>query len=164
MDVRADSKTRSLVDPLLLALAVASLATAGIHFAVIPEHFEEYVPYGVFFSIVAWLQGLWALGVLIRPTRSILLAAIVGNIALIAMWGVSRSTGLPMGPEPWTPESLGGVDVLCAALEAGIVVGCLQRLRREKAMNGTEARSVAAVGAFAVVMIVLTTAAFELSM
>jgi len=40
------------------ALAATSLAAAGIHFAVMAEHFQEYAPFGVFFSVVAWLQAL----------------------------------------------------------------------------------------------------------
>ncbi len=38
------------------SLAVVSLATAVIHFAVSGEHFQEYWLFGVFMLVVAWGQ------------------------------------------------------------------------------------------------------------
>jgi hypothetical protein len=37
-------------------LAILSVATAVIHFAVAGEHFQEYWLFGVFMLTVAWLQ------------------------------------------------------------------------------------------------------------
>ena len=37
-----------------VALATLSMAAAAIHFAVMGEHFAEYLAFGVFFSVVAW--------------------------------------------------------------------------------------------------------------
>ena len=33
--------------------------------------------------------------------------------------------GVPVGPEPWTPEAVGFLDLACAAYELASVVGCL---------------------------------------
>ncbi|GBC87620.1 hypothetical protein HRbin12_01635 [bacterium HR12] len=105
-------------------LAAASLAAAGIHFAVMGEHFQEYAPFGVFFSVVAWLQALWAVGLVLGPTRWLLAAGLVGNLGVVAVWIVSRTAGLPLGPEPGVAEAASFVDVLSTVLEAVIAVGC----------------------------------------
>lgn len=41
-------------------LAILSVATAVIHFAVAGEHFQEYWLFGVFMLVTAWLQLTWA--------------------------------------------------------------------------------------------------------
>ena len=143
------------------ALAVTSLAAAGIHFAVIGEHFDEYFAFGLFFSVVAWLQALWALGVVVAPTRPLLRAGLVGNAVVVGVWVISRTTGLPIGPEPGTPEPAAFLDVLSTVFEAGIVAGTvalLVRPRSPREDRGGRTGSLA-VGAFAVALVLLTTAA-----
>ena len=51
-------------------LAIVSVATAVIHFAVAGQHFQEYWLYGVFMLVVAWCQLLWAIvTAMARPAR-----------------------------------------------------------------------------------------------
>jgi multisubunit Na+/H+ antiporter MnhG subunit len=107
-----------------LALAATSLAAAGIHFAVMPEHFDEYVTFGVFFSVVAWLQALWAGAVALQPRRWLLVAGLVGNLVVVVVWAVSRTAGLPLGPESGEAEAASFIDVLSTVLEVVIVAGC----------------------------------------
>ena len=38
------------------------------------------------------------------------------------MWAISRTVGVPFGPEPWTPESIGVVGLLSQADELVAVV------------------------------------------
>jgi hypothetical protein len=104
-------------------LAAASLGAAGIHFAVIVPHFNEYRPYGVFFLAVAWFQALWGVLVVTSGDRRLLLAALVVNAAVIVLWVWSRTAGLPLGPHPGVPEAIGAADVISTALEAVIVAG-----------------------------------------
>jgi hypothetical protein len=49
-------------------LAALSAGAAAIHFAVVFEHFNAYVLYGVFFLIIAWAQMIWAAVELWRPS------------------------------------------------------------------------------------------------
>jgi hypothetical protein len=100
------------------SLAALSMAAAAIHFAVMGEHFAEYVAFGVFFSVVAWLQASWAVGVIVLPSRRLL------------VWLTSRTAGLPIGPEAGAPEPASFVDVLSTILEAAIVVGTAALLLR----------------------------------
>lgn len=112
------------------SLAALSMATAAIHFAVMGEHFAEYLAFGVFFSVVAWLQALWAVGVVALPSRRLLLVGLVGNALVILVWLSSRTTGLPIGPEAGAAEPAAFVDVLSTVLEVAIVAGTAVLLLR----------------------------------
>jgi hypothetical protein len=107
-----------------VALAVSSLGAAGIHFGVMGEHFQESIAFGLFFAVVAWGQALWAVGILVASSRALLLAGFVGNAAVVAIWVISRTVGLPLGPEPWTAEGVGVADLTSTILEIAIVAGC----------------------------------------
>jgi hypothetical protein len=143
------------------ALAVTSVATAGIHFAVMGEHFREYVAFGVFFSLVAWFQALWALGIVVSPTRPVLAAGLVVNATVVVIWIVSRTAGLPIGPEPGTAEPAAFLDVLSTILEIGIVVGAAALLVRSRSAGspGGTRNGLLAVGGLALVLVLLTTLA-----
>jgi FtsP/CotA-like multicopper oxidase with cupredoxin domain len=98
--------------------AAAFTASAGaIHLAVVPDHFEEYVPFGLFFLAVGLAQMAAAAAILYRPCRRLLLALAAANAGLLALWLVSRTSGLPIGPDPGIPEPIGFADAACASLE-----------------------------------------------
>ena len=125
------------------SLAALSMAAAGIHFAVMGEHFAEYVAFGVFFSVVAWSQALWAVGVIVLPSRRLLLVGLVGNAVVILVWLISRTIGLPIGPEPGAPEPAAFIDVLSTILEVAIVAGTAMlvlRGRQTPSMRGLPVR------------------------
>ena len=52
------------------------------------------------------------------------------NAAVIGLWLLTRTTGLPVGPEPWEAEAVGTADLLCSALEAVLVVLLVLMVRR----------------------------------
>ena len=104
--------------------AALSLLAAAIHLWVAPEHFEEWWGYGAFFVVLAVAQGLYALGLLRWPTRSILLLGAAGNLAVAILWLVTRTTGVPLlGPHAGEVEGVGVLDLACTLGEVGIVVG-----------------------------------------
>jgi len=107
------------------ALAILSFGAAAIHFAVSPEHFAEWVPYGLAFALLAWFQLLWSAAYLAGPTGRQARVAIIVNTAVVAVWAWSRTVGLPIGPEPGAAEAIGFADVLASALEAALVIGLL---------------------------------------
>jgi hypothetical protein len=112
------------------SLAALSMAAAAIHFAVMGEHFAEYAAFGVFFSVVAWAQAVWAVGVIVLPSRRLLIVGLLGNALVILVWLSSRTTGLPIGPEAGAPETAAFVDVLSTILEVAIVAGTAMLLLR----------------------------------
>jgi hypothetical protein len=113
------------------ALALMSLSAAAIHFAVTGDHAQEHVAFGLFFLGIAWAQALWAGAIVIGPRRWLFAAGIAGNAAIVVVWAASRAVGVPIGPEPWTPEAVGVADLVSTILELGIVVGCAARLARD---------------------------------
>jgi hypothetical protein len=102
--------------------ALLSLVAAAIHAWVVPEHLHEYWLFGAFFIVVAAGQAIWAGSVARWPNRDTYLLGALGSAALIGLWAVSRTVGLPLGPEPWEPESAAALDVTCVVLEAGIII------------------------------------------
>ena len=105
-----------------LTLAGLSVVAAGIHAWVVPEHYEEDVLFGVFFAAVAAAQAGWAAAVISRPTRLLHGAGIALSAGLLALWALSRTAGVPIGPEPWEAEPAGLLDVAAGAAELAIVV------------------------------------------
>jgi hypothetical protein len=104
--------------------AALSLLVAAIHLWVVPEHFEEWWGYGVFFVVLAFAQGLYALGLLRWPTRSVLLLGVAGNLAVAILWLVTRTTGVPLlGPHAGEVEDIGVLDLACTLGEVWIVAG-----------------------------------------
>ena len=95
--------------------ALASFGAAIVHFAVVPTHWQEWVPAGLFFLSIALCQLIWARLVLARMTTSVLAAGIMLNVGAIALWALSRTAGAPFGPHAGEPELVKGAD-LCALL------------------------------------------------
>jgi hypothetical protein len=99
------------------------------------------------------LQIAWALQAMESDPLPVprLYAAV--NAAVIGLWFVSRTTGLPVGPEPWEAEAVGTADLLCSALEAVVVVLLALTLRRPQVQKSAALtklqRRMVAIGAVA---------------
>ena len=126
---RIEAKGRG---PTLYVAAALSLLAALVHLWVTPEHFEEWWGYGAFFVAAAAAQLLYAPLVLIWPARTILLGGIAGNLAIVALYLLTRTVGIPLfGPEAGEVEGLGLVDVCATASEVGIAFSLGAVLLRE---------------------------------
>ncbi len=108
----------------LSCLAIVSLVTAVIHFAVAGEHFQEYWVFGVFMLVTAWLQLTWTVAAVTRPSRLLLWTGIVLNSGIIGVYIVTRTVGDVIGPTPHDVEPFGFGDGLCTVFEALVVLGC----------------------------------------
>ena len=108
---------------------VSSAAAAGVHAAVGPTHFREQVLFGLFFAGSALAQIVWSLAVATRPTRALLVAAVIGNSAILLLWSITRTVGLP-GLLPG-PEAVGPWDLCCAVWELGVVLFAARALHVE---------------------------------
>jgi hypothetical protein len=100
-------------------LAALLVGVASIHVAMAPSHLGESVVEGAGFLVAAWVQLALAVAVLLRTPSRRLLAAVAGSsVALIAVWLVSRTAGLPFGAHAGHAESVSIVDGICVGLEA----------------------------------------------
>jgi hypothetical protein len=115
-------------EPVVL-LAALAWGTAFIHVLAAAHHYREWVLYGVFFTLLAPAQAIWGGLVFQRPgDRRLLLVGGIVNLLVALVWALSRTTGIPAGPTPWQPESVGWHDVIATLNElamAGIVAGLL---------------------------------------
>ena len=112
----------SAVAPVQWLVGALLLGSAAIHLALAPSHLSESTVEGVGFIVAAWLQLACALWVVLRPARSSLLTTAVLSAALVAIWAVSRTAGLPLGAHSGHAETVGFVDGVAVALEVVTVL------------------------------------------
>lgn len=121
--VTTPSGPTALLSRLPWLAAALSLAAAGIHFAVAPEHFDEYWLFGWFFIVVAWLQAIWALALVgFASRRLVLIGGISLNVAVVGLWLWTRTIGVPVGPDSGATEAFGWADIAASGLEVGTAV------------------------------------------
>ncbi len=84
---------------------------------------------------VATLQLAWGAAILSGESRTLYSAAAVGNALVLSIWAVSRTFGVPFGPDPWTPEGIGLLDGVATVYEAVIVAGSLFSLGEDSAIR-----------------------------
>ena len=118
---KADEKTDSRLAARLAALA--SLGAAVIHFAVVPTHWQEWMPSGLFFVSIALFQLIWARAVLARPATAVIAVGIMGNVGAVALWALSRTAGAPFGPNAGEPELVQAADLCALLLQIYVVMG-----------------------------------------
>jgi hypothetical protein len=118
--------------PILYAAAALSLVAALIHLLVMPEHFEEWWGYGAFFLGAAVAQALYVPILLRWPNGAVLLGGIAGNLAIVALYLLTRTVGIPLfGPEAGEVEGVGFADVCATTSELGVGVALGAVLLRE---------------------------------
>jgi hypothetical protein len=110
--------------PIAYGLAALSLAAAAIHAAFILDHLEEALIFGGFFIACTVLQLAQAYLFATTTARWVYSFGLLTNLAIMLVWLVSRTTGVPFGPMPGVPEAVGVPDMLCGVLEGAIVVRC----------------------------------------
>jgi hypothetical protein len=102
--------------------AVTTLSAGAIHLAQVGVHIEEGWVFAGFFLVVGSIQVI-AAGLLLRPWPAPWFwFGIVGSATVIAIWAMSRTVGLPFGPEPGEAEALGTADSASSLTEAITVV------------------------------------------
>lgn len=118
---------------------VAALAHAGE-----PSH-------AVFLACLGAVQVGWGIALRRSPSRRLLAAGLVMCLAVLALWVVSRTSGIPVGPRPWTPEPVGALDAIASADEAVLALLAAASLR-----GGSTAPSIRWLRPLGVCLIVLS--------
>jgi len=140
------------------AAALASLGAAAVHFAVVGEHFGEWWLYGSFFAVVAWLQAAWALFAVRGVSGALAWTGAIGNGAVMLIWSLSRTVGVPAGPNAGEVEGIALADVVATSLEVFIVAACLLSLRTGGARRLSPRAFWAALTLVALIVIAVTVA------
>lgn len=103
--------------------AVFSAAAGAIHLALAGDHFDEEARHGAFFLAVGAFQVGWAVAVLVRPTRRVVLLGLL-NLVVVGVWVVSRTVGIDN-----VDEGVALPDALATGLELAIVALVVGRPR-----------------------------------
>ena len=113
-----------------MLLVCLSAAAGLIHAKALFDHAPHYWLFAVFFGVLTYAQVLWALLVYRRPDdRRWLMPAAVGSLAVVGLWLVSRTVGLPIGPWAGRPEPLAITDMTATVIElllAALIVAMLR--------------------------------------
>jgi len=117
--------TRSLTSLLVVVAATVSAAAGLVHFAAVPEHWATYRIAAVFFIGLGAFQIVWASLVLGRPSRALAVVGAAASLGTIAIWAVSRTSGLPFGPFAGIAERSGRADVVSTLLEEALVLALI---------------------------------------
>jgi hypothetical protein len=117
------SSRREGVGWIVIVVALSSFSCSAIHGSVSGDHFREWALFGVFFVVASTLQAAWAVAVLVRPRRLLFVLGAAGNLSVVVLWTVTRTVGLPVGPEVWRPEAVSPLDAVATGLELAIVLG-----------------------------------------
>jgi hypothetical protein len=104
----------------LWLVAVLSLSAGLLHASVIGAH-DGQGRLPLMFAAAAVLQAVWALLVIGRPRRDVLIVGGAMNAAFLGFYVLTRITGLPVDGLR-TAESVGTKDLVTAVIELAIVV------------------------------------------
>lgn len=122
--------------------AALSFSASIIHAVATLPHFEVALIYGAFFVAMTLSQSAWSAWVLRgATTRAIWWIGATLNITIVLVWLLSRTVGIPIGPEPWTPERVGLVDVVAGIFELGTAALAMVLIRRRALPNRMTTRA-----------------------
>lgn len=119
--------------PMARATALRWTAGAGlfgaalVHAMAVPVHYEHWRAAGFFFALLAVAEANLAALLAVSTRRSVAGAAVALNAGTMALWAVSRTVGLPFGPEAGHAEITGTADLMATGFEAvsGLAAGLL---------------------------------------
>ena len=108
----------------LLAALLSGAAGVG-HGLVVAPHFAQAPLVGLFFAATTVAQLLWAYLAVTRPQmRGLMTVAAGANVVLVALWGLSRTIGLPLVGLAGARQAVGPLDLTVVLIEL-VLIGCV---------------------------------------
>jgi hypothetical protein len=124
-----------VLSPRQVAVVLSAYASL-IHNWVLPEHYQEWWGYGLFFLASAVGQAFYAGLLLVWPRGWIFRVGIAANSAILVLYAVTRTLGVPVfGPHAGLVEPIGVPDLASAIAELALIV-VLVRLARATSEKG----------------------------
>ena len=124
-------------------VAVATVCLLGaqfLHWSVIDQHAQQWHAAGVFFFVLALVEGLMTVLLISRLRPMVAAAGIVASVVPVVVWAWDRTLGLPFGPSRGIRGTIGRSDVLSVVFEVLTVVALWPFLRRRYANARRPAR------------------------
>jgi hypothetical protein len=141
------------IDDAVFVICGLTWGSGLIHVVAAFEHVAEYALFAAFFALLAPAQFAWGASLYRRPRPRVLVAGAVASLVVVALWAVSRTAGLPIGPTPWVPEPVGALDLIATGDE--LVAAALALLHLRPAGGGRLERGCRRVAVAAGVCLVL---------
>jgi hypothetical protein len=139
----------------LTVIALASIAAGAINLAAAATVGRSNAQNLAFFTVVTVVQLAWGAVALVRAPRWWLALGALANLVVAATWVVSRTAGLPVGPESGVTLPAHFPDTLATVLEIVVAAGATALIIRGQDLARSAARSVGVTVAAAVVVGVL---------
>ena len=128
-----------------------SMAAGAIHGIVAPAHLEEWWGYGLFFLAAAAFQVLFGVALITgainplefgpgaeRARRILFATGLVVNVAILALYVVTRTSGIPwFGPEAGETEDVGVLDSAASLVEIAVATLLALLFRRTRRVGAT---------------------------
>ena len=110
----------------LRVMAAGGAASGAVQGVGSVHNASEAAALGWFFALLCVAQLSWALLLLALPVRRVVVAGVLGHLALVALWAWTRAVGVPLGLEGPGPEPVGALDLLATGLETLCVLAGLR--------------------------------------
>jgi hypothetical protein len=118
----ADATAARQVDSDVLLMCGLAWGAGLIHIQAAIDHLSEVPAYAVCFVVLTVAQIAWGIALYRSPRRGLLIAGAIGSLCVLAVWILSRTTGLPIGPQRGETEQLGLLDGVASADEVALIV------------------------------------------
>lgn len=112
----------SAAESAVLLIGALSIVTGIIHVGIAANDFQLSPSFTPLIAMFAAFQLGWGGLAVLRPSRGALIWGAAVNAAIVALWIMSRTVGMPIGPQPWVPEPVGVVDAIAAVAESVVVL------------------------------------------
>ncbi len=122
------------------AAAVLAAIAAGIHAAVTDSYLTAWWGYGLFFFVLTLTQAGFALLVLSERRPTVFVVGLVGNLALLGLYFVTRAIAVPFGPQGGEAVAVGRLDTFAALAEGASVLVLLLLLGHAVASDPPRSR------------------------
>ena len=142
--------------------ATALLGSAVVHSTTAGGHYGGWPLAGIFFVSLQTVETMLALAVIVYWSFTTAAAVVVTSVGTVAVWLVSRTTGMSFGPAEFrSPEAVGTPDLACFVLElaaaALVIPWALRRLpARRSSWRAWSKGAIGMAGALTAVFVVVT--------
>lgn len=109
-----------------VAAAATLLAAAALHALAAREHADHWSTASQFFIALQLVQTWLGLALLLNlRTRTAARLALLVSVATLVLWAISRTVGLPVGPDAGVAEPVARLDVAVALLQILTIAAAL---------------------------------------
>ena len=108
-----------------IGTTTALLGSATLHSTLAVDHYDDMSRVGILFVVLQLLETSLAMAVISAWSYTTAAAVVATSVGTVAVWLMSRTTGLPVTPDSYRVSWLGEFGVACfvlALIAAGLVM------------------------------------------